>query len=107
MKRFILGLCLVLLGSQAFGQTLHEAKAEGLIGERNDGYLGYVVTPPSDGTKALVKEVNNKRKTKFTQTAQNNNLKTEQVAFRFYQRAVKETVSGQFFQDAAGKWVKK
>jgi hypothetical protein len=107
MKQWILGLCLILLGSQAFAQSLHEAKAAGLVGERNDGYVGYVVTPPSDKTKALVKEVNNKRKTKFTQTAKNNNLKTEQVAFRFYQRAVEATDPGQFYQDKTGKWVKK
>ena len=107
MKQLILGLCLILLGSQAFAQNLHEAKAAGLVGERNDGYLGYVVTPPSDQVKALVKDVNNKRKAKFTQTARNNNITTEQVAFRFYQLAVKETEPGHYYQDASGKWVRK
>ena len=107
MKRFILGLCIILLGSQAFAQSLHDAKAAGLVGERNDGYVGYVVTPPGDDIKALVKDVNNKRRAKFTQTAKNNNLKTEQVAFRFYQRAIQETDPGHYYQDASGKWVKK
>ena len=107
MKRILIGLCLVLLGMQAFGQDLHEAKAACLVVERNDGYLGYVVPPPSDEVKILVKEVNNKRKAKFAQTARNNNLKTEQVAFRFYQLAVEETKPGHFYQDKAGKWIKK
>ena len=49
MNRIILLLCLALLGSNsALALTLHEAKAAGLVGERNDGYLGYVTTPPSD-----------------------------------------------------------
>lgn len=107
MKRLILGLCLILLGIPAFAQTLHEAKAAGLIGERNDGYLGYVVTPPSDDIKALVEDVNKRRKAKFSETAKNNDLETQQVAFRFYQRAVEETEPGHYYQDALGNWVKK
>ncbi len=107
MKQLILGLSLILLGFQAFAQDLHQAKAAGLVGERNDGYLGYVATPPSEEIKALVKEVNNKRREKFSATAQNNNLQTEQVAFRFYQRAVEETEPGNYYQDQVGNWVKK
>ncbi len=107
MKRLLLGLCLILLGGQAVGQTLHEAKAAGLVGERNDGYLGYVVTPPSDNIKALVQDVNARRKAKFSQTAEKNDIETAQVAFRFYQRAVEETEPGHYYQDALGNWVKK
>ncbi len=108
MNRIILLLCLALLGSNsALALTLHEAKAAGLVGERNDGYLGYVTTPPSDEVEDLVKSVNEKRRAKFSETASKNNILTEQVADRFYQRAVKETGRGEYYQNATGGWVKK
>jgi uncharacterized protein YdbL (DUF1318 family) len=108
VKRMVILLCLLLLGSNtASALSLHEAKAAGLVGERNDGYLGYVVTPPGEEVQALVKEVNDKRRAIFTQTARDNGLQTGQVAQRFYQRAVKETAAGDYYQDPAGNWTKK
>ena len=108
MKRILVGLCLMLLGAHAaFALSLQEAKSSGLVGERRDGYVGYVVTPPGAEVKAVVKDVNNKRRARFADTAKKNNLKTEQVAHRFYQRAVKATASGHYYQDAGGAWVKK
>ena len=108
MKQLLIGLALIVLGANsAFAISLHEAKNTGLIGERNDGYVGYVVTPPSAEVKLVVKDVNNKRRAKFSQSAQSNNLQVEQVANRFYQRAVTATSSGNYYQDAGGEWVKK
>jgi uncharacterized protein YdbL (DUF1318 family) len=108
MKRILVGLCLMMLGSNvAFALSLHEAKARGLVGERNDGYVGYVVTPPDAEVKEVVKDVNGKRRAKFSETAKSNKLEIEQVAHRFSQRAVKATASGNYYQDANGTWVKK
>ena len=108
MKKVLMGLALVVFGaSNAFAISLHDAKISGLVGERNDGYVGYVVTPPSAEVKVVVKDVNNKRRSKFSQSAKSNNLQIEQVADRFYQRAVTATKAGQYYQDAAGAWVKK
>lgn len=108
MKRILLGLCLMILGSNvAFALSLHEAKARGLVGERKDGYVGYVVTPPDAEVKVIVKNVNGKRKARFSETAKSNKLETAQVAHRFYQRAVKATTKGNYYQDASGAWVKK
>ena len=108
MKQIVLGLALLVLGaSSAFAISLHDAKSSGLVGERNDGYVGYVVTPPSAEVEVVVKDVNNKRKAKFTQSAKSNNVQVEQVANRFYQRAVIATEVGRYYQDASGVWVKK
>ncbi|MEE8060143.1 MAG: YdbL family protein [Pseudomonadales bacterium] len=108
MKQLIFVLLLTLIGiNSAFALSLKEAKAQGLVGERNDGYVDYVVSPANAETKTLVKEVNNKRKAKFEATAKNNNLKVEQVATRFYQRAASQTAAGNYYQNAAGQWNKK
>ena len=108
MKKMLLGLALLALGANsAFAISLHEAKSSGLVGERNDGYVGYVVTPPSAEVKVVVKDVNNKRKAKFSESAKSNNVQIGQVSSRFYQRAVSATKTGQYYQDASGAWVKK
>jgi uncharacterized protein YdbL (DUF1318 family) len=107
MKRALLGIILAFLAAAAFAMSLQDAKEQGLVGERNDGYVGYVQTPPDSGVAAMVKEVNSKRRAKFTETARKNNLQTEQVAQRFYQRAVEATAPGHYYQDASGAWVKK
>lgn len=108
MKQLLMGLVLfVLAANSAFAISLQDAKSSGLVGERNDGYVGYVVTSPSAELKLVVKDVNNKRKAKFAESAQSNNLQVKQVASRFYQRAVTATKSGHYYQDASGVWVKK
>ncbi len=108
MKQLAMGFCLMLMGINiAFGLSLQEAKTTGLVGERNDGYVGYVVTPPQDEVKVLVKLVNNKRRVKFSDSAKRNSLKTEQVANLFYQRALQATAAGNYYQDASGAWIKK
>ncbi|MBT4520519.1 MAG: YdbL family protein [Halieaceae bacterium] len=108
MKRILLVLCLILVGSNsAFAMSLKDAKSGGLIGERNDGYVGYVVTPPSSDVKVLVKDVNNKRRARFASSAKKNSLQTDQVGRLFYERAVKATAAGHYYQDTQGNWVKK
>ena len=108
MKHILMGFALIVLSiNSAFALSLQEAKSGGLVGERNDGYLGYVITPPRGDVKAVVKEVNNKRRAKFIESAKSNNLKTEQVANRFYQRAMKATEKGNYYQDVGGAWIKK
>lgn len=108
MKQIILAIALAILSVHAaYALTLKEAKQAGLVGERNDGYVGYLVNPPSEETKAVVKSVNNKRREVFIDTARKNNLTVEQVALLFYQRAVEETEAGNFFQDPEGNWVEK
>ena len=107
MKKILLTLALGALSLNALAISLKDAKQQGLIGERKDGYLGYVVTPPASDVKTLVKSVNNKRKSKFSATAKKTGASMQQVEFTFYQRAVKATKAGLYYQNASGKWVKK
>ena len=108
MKHLIMTLCLTLVCSaQAMAIDLDTAKARGLVGEANSGFLAYVVKPPQADTMALVKSVNRKRRTLFNKSASRNGITATQVANRFYERAVKATKSGHFYQTAGGDWVKK
>jgi len=93
--------------STAAAGALQQAKSQGLIGERQDGYVGYVVKPATQETKTLVKSVNAKRRAKFQSTANNNGVSMEDVAQLFFQRAQKASKKGDFIQKKDGSWRKK
>ncbi len=97
----------VLCINSAYALSLQDAKSQGLVGERTDGYVGYVATPPADDIKSMVKMVNNKRRSKFQETAKNNGITIEKVGILFYQRAVEKTKSNQYYQNTEGGWKKK
>lgn len=108
MKTFFATVLVTLMSiSFAYGLELQDAKSQGLIGERTDGYVGYVVSDVPENVKALVKSVNNKRREKFQKTARNNSITAEAVGILFYQRALKETKKTHFFQTESGQWVRK
>lgn len=108
MKQLLTVILTALLSiNMAYGMDLQGAKSAGLVGERIDGYLGYVVTPPKAEVRALVKSVNNKRKSRFLETAKKNGIDVNTVSVRFYQLAVEATKPGHYYQNAEGKWVAK
>ena len=98
--------CLLLMPA-AYAVTLQEAKADGLIGEQRDGYVGMVANNVAADVRALVQDVNNQRRQRYQQIAQQNGISLEQVAALAYERAVEATQSGHFVQDAGGGWVRK
>ena len=95
----------MLLSTVAFAIDLDTAKSQGLIGERLDGYLGVVVENPSDEVKALVAEVNGKRRARYQQIAKKNNIDVADVEARAGQKAIERTASGGWVFQA--RWEKK
>lgn len=91
----------------AFAQTLDEAKASGLIGEKSDGYIGLVQSSAPPAVVALVTDVNRQRRERYQQIARENGISVNQVAQLAYARAVEATRSGHFIEDANGRWVRK
>ena len=67
----ILG-CLFLLVTPllAFGLSLDEAKQQGLLGERPDGYLGLAKPSTSPDAVSLMKDINRKRRDVYRQIAE-------------------------------------
>ena len=80
MKRMIFGLAL-LLGGAAAAQSpplIANAIAAGQVGERYDGYMGFV-TAPSLPLKRQVDAVNLRRRNLYIQLAQRRNVTAEVV----------------------------
>ena len=107
MKKIFAAIGLLLFLQNAWAIDIREAKAEGLVGEANNGYVAAVQSPASAEIRALISEVNGKRQAQFARTAQNTGTSVSQVANRFYELAVQKTTSGNYYQDASGRWKKK
>lgn len=79
------------------------ARASGTIGEKPDGYLGHV-TSPNAAVKALVDDLNIKRKAAYTRKAQETNSTVEQFAFTSGCNLIMRTVPGEKYQAPDGSW---
>lgn len=80
------------------------AREGGLIGEKTDGYLGFV-SAPSPAIKALVDDLNIKRKSAYTKEAAANGATVEEMALRNGCRLISErTVAGEKYQLPGGAW---
>lgn len=107
MKKIVAGIGLLLLLQNAWAIDIRDAKAQGLVGEANTGYLAAVQSPASAEVRALIADVNAKRKARFDETARKTGATIPQVAYRFYELAVQKTAPGHYYQDSNGKWKKK
>ncbi|MFT6092717.1 MAG: hypothetical protein ACJA2Q_000606 [Pseudohongiellaceae bacterium] len=103
---FSLILCLLIFPTAA-GLTLQEAKEDGIIGERRDGYVGFVISGVAAEVQEMVQDVNRQRRERYQQIAQQNRISVEQVSALAYDKAVEATQSGHYLQDQSGAWVKK
>ena len=107
MQRTFAAIFLTLMLQNAWALDIDQAKDQGLVGEANTGYLAAVKTPASAEVRALIADVNAKRKTRFEATAQKTGATVPQVANRFYEIAVQRTAPGHYYQDANGRWRRK
>ena len=69
IRQFVATLLLLFAFQGAWAIDIQTAKEQGLVGEANTGYLAAVGTPSAE-VKALIAEVNEKRKAEFERTAQ-------------------------------------
>lgn len=107
MKKIFAAIGLLLFLQNAWAIDIRDAKEQGLVGEANTGYLAAVHSPASAEVRALIAEVNEKRRVEFAETAQKTGATLAQVAYRFYELAVQRTAPGNYYQDASGRWEKK
>ncbi len=80
-------------------------KAQGIVGETNQGYLGFV-SNHSSGADVVAAE-NKDRKTIYLRIAEQQDVTIEMVQARRAKALAKRAKAGQYIQNPAGKWVKK
>ncbi|MEH8020630.1 MULTISPECIES: YdbL family protein [Rheinheimera] len=101
---FALSLPVLAMNLQQAMATLGQAKAQGLVGEQANGYLG-AVTSNADAND-IVKLINDARRAEYSRLAQQNNIAVADVEAMAGKKAIERTNSGHFIL-LDGKWVKK
>jgi len=91
----------------AFGITLDQAKQQGLLGERPDGYLGLAKPSSSPDTVNLMKDINRKRRDVYKGIAQKNGTALSAVEALAGKKAIEKTPSGQLIMQPNGTWAPK
>ena len=92
-----------LCALSAFALTLQEAKGEGLVGEQANGYLG-IVGSATPEVRALVEDINGKRRNAYQNIADKNNTQRDAVEQLAGQKAIKKTARGNYVKQPSGEW---
>ena len=92
-----------LATTQARPLPYEEARRQGLVGERVDGYLGFVV-PPSPQLRRLVRDINIKRKALYIERAKASGVTAAEYAFVAGCLAIARTRPGEKYQAPDGTW---
>lgn len=83
---------------------LSDAKEQGLVGEKPDGYLGVVESTAV--AEQIVKKINEARRKEYTRIANENDIAVADVELVAGKRAIELTKSGYYVQ-VNGEWQKK
>ncbi|MBG9993250.1 YdbL family protein [Pseudoalteromonas sp. NZS37] len=94
----------VCMSFSAWAISLDDAKNQGFVGEDSSGYLGLVVQNAE--AKAVVIDINAKRKAQYLKLAKKNNLSLSQVEALAAAKTIEKTQSGHYVE-VNGNWVKK
>ena len=104
MAAVLLGLAVSTPANAQRDPAYAAARAQGLIGETPDGFLGFVV-PPSDSIKALVADNRIKRLKKYTEQALAAPSTVEEAARSAGCILIAEAAIGEKYQAPDGRWM--
>ena len=108
MLRLILSGCLALVSAPLLAQgapsALLAAKAAGVVGERYDGYLGYVRDPESNATRVQAEAANIRRRAIYTRFAGARGLSPQDVGITAGCTTLARVNVGEAYMLADGQW---
>ncbi len=108
MLGLMAGVLLVpLVPGAAWAQSLDEARLQGHLGERPDGYLGQVNPRAPAWALTLMVEVNEGRRAKYAELAMANGTTTEAVQVVAGEKIIEKLPPGTWYMDASEVWVQK
>jgi len=84
------------------------AKAQGVVGEQADGFLGFVKPSSDTALKAAVQEINDGRAGLYRQAAAKNGVSVEAAGASAYTTIVQAKLKpGEYYKPTNGGWTKK
>jgi uncharacterized protein YdbL (DUF1318 family) len=99
----LLAMSLPALAQAGRDPAYAAARAAGKVGERRDGYLGYV-TPPGSALKAVIEDINIKRRALYAERAQAKASTVEEYAFVAGCTQIANTQPGEKYEAPDGSW---
>jgi uncharacterized protein YdbL (DUF1318 family) len=101
-------LFLALAASAAQADSLDEARAAGLLGERPDGYVDIVTPNPTPEIKNLKDQINAQRRKIYQQLAGEKGVPVEEVGALAAEKTIAQKLKpGMFYMNSSGQWVQK
>lgn len=107
MKKYILLVCMLLAisySSLGLALTLEEAKSQGLVGEKVDGFISAVKPVQNEELQALIDSTNEGRRKVYAQLAERNGITEEEVGILSAEKLRANAKQGEYFQDITGQW---
>ena len=104
---FLALLISMMAVSVAVASALTKPKADGLIGEQANGYIGLVKQDVPADIRKLVSDVNAKRKAGYQKIAAKQGTSLSDVEKIGGNSAIERTLKGNYIRDASGNWRKK
>lgn len=111
MRKALALTAVLAVGGLAAGSAIAQrdpayqaAREAGQVGEQPDGYLGHA-TAPTPEIRALVLDLNIKRKDAYTRSAVETGSTVEQFAFTTGCNLIMRTKAGEKYQAPDGRWL--
>ena len=112
IRLFAMPALIIMLAGLGWSATswaidLQSAKSQGLVGEQPNGYLGLVKASASGDVKAMMEDINAKRKQEYQSIAQRNKTELSVIEALAGKKAIERTAAGQYVKLPSGQWTKK
>lgn len=107
IKSFAVFLAALAVAATAAAGALDDARAQGWLGERPDGYLGLVDANAPASAKALMESVNAKRRALYAERATAAGVRIADYQAIAAQEIFTKLPSGAYVMDASGAWARK
>jgi hypothetical protein len=95
----------IAFSGAAFALDLSQARAQGLVGEKLDGYVG--VVKPSADAQAVASDVNSRRRAEYENISKQNSQPVSVVGKVAAETIINNLPSGSYYQGTDGSWKKK
>lgn len=105
--QILLAVLIIAASTACFALDLQSAKDQGLVGETQSGYLASPTATASADVKALISDINAKRKQHYAKIAAKVGKSLGIVEQLAGKKAIEKTSAGRFVQSPNGSWLKK
>ena len=102
-----LGIAVLLAVAPASAQTLNQLRQSGVVGERFDGLAVLREGGASSKARAVVNQVNKKRRQIYAKRAKQQNVPIDQVGRVYAKTILGKAPKGTWFLEQSGRWRRK